>query len=103
MSLWTFLIVAVIATVMVPAIGGIMSDYKLQKMKSSGNEKDVEELKSELRRMKKRLENLEAIAAADPDGFERNAHYASKESNDFDNSNHAQEIENILERKRSRL
>lgn len=104
MTLWTFLIVAVIFVVGIPAIAGIISDYKIAKIKANtANADEIEALRSELRKLKKRLENVEAIAVADPDGFEKNSHHqADFESKEAQGDNHAHEIENILKRRRNR-
>ena len=101
MNIWVFLIVAVIVTVGIPAIAGIVSEYKLAKSKQSDNSDELLAMKSEMRKLKKRLENLEAIAAGDPDNFSKDA--AETETNfTADRTSHAEEIENILKRKRTR-
>lgn len=56
-----------IAIIILTAIfGGYIIDYQKNKLKwqsrSAENNKDFDELKSELERMRKRIENLEAIA-----------------------------------------
>lgn len=103
MSVWTFLIVAVIVVVGIPAIAGIISDYKLAKAKRTNNSDDVQALRAEVKKLRKRIENLEAIAVADPDGFEHNAMNNNTAGDEGeDHHNHARDIENILERRRSR-
>ncbi|PKD42669.1 hypothetical protein [Rhodohalobacter barkolensis] len=63
---WVLIALAVI-------IGGYIIDYQKNKLKwqdkSSQTTDDLEEIRSLLHQMKKRIENLEAIAANDPDSF----------------------------------
>lgn len=103
MTMWTFLALAAVFVVGLPAIAGIISEYKLKKLQTKGNSEDIEALRSEIKKLKKRLENVEAIAAGDPDGFEKNSGFNDPEYSDLKSSDtHAQEIENILKRKRNR-
>lgn len=64
--MWALIVLAVIVV-------GYIFDYQNNKMKwqakSSRNENDLEEVRTLLTQMKKRIENLEAIAAADPESF----------------------------------
>ena len=59
--------------VLVAIIGGYIIDYQKNKLKwqdkSSKTTEDLDEIRTLLHQMKKRIENLEAIAASDPEGF----------------------------------
>jgi len=54
-------------------IGGYIVDYQKNKLKwqdkSSKTAEDLDEIRTLVHQMKKRIENLEAIAASDPDEF----------------------------------
>lgn len=54
-------------------IGGYLIDYQKNKLKwqstNSKQNEEVDDLRELLQQMKKRIENLEAIAANDPDEF----------------------------------
>lgn len=67
MSIWVFLIV------IVAIVGGLLTEYQKNKIKmmerSQNNEEDVDELRSLVDSLKSRVENLEAIAAGEPDEF----------------------------------
>ena len=62
---------AIIALVAI--IGGIISGYQKQKMelqqKNSQNNQEIDELRKVVHTMKSRIENLEAIAATNPQEF----------------------------------
>ncbi|WP_141691565.1 hypothetical protein [Rhodohalobacter halophilus] len=64
--MWALIVLAAI-------VGGYIIDYQKNKMKwqtkSSRTEDDLDEMRTLLHQMKKRIENLEAIAAADPEEF----------------------------------
>ncbi|MCC5912795.1 MAG: hypothetical protein JJU46_00345 [Balneolaceae bacterium] len=70
MSAWIWVLIPLVAIV-----GGYIIDYQKNKLKwqsqTSSNEQELEELRLHLQQMRKRIENLEAIAAGDPEGFER--------------------------------
>lgn len=70
MSAWIWVLIPLVAI-----IGGYIIDYQKNKMKwqnqTSSNEKDLEEIKQLMQLMKKRIENLEAIAAGDPADFSK--------------------------------
>ncbi len=67
MSVWVFLIV------IVAIVGGLIIEYQKNKMKmlnrSQQNEEEVEELQELIDNLRSRVENLEAIAAGDPEEF----------------------------------
>lgn len=63
---WILIALAVI-------IGGYIVDYQKNKLKwqdkSSKTAEDLDEIRTLVHQMKKRIENLEAIAASDPEEF----------------------------------
>lgn len=63
---WVIIVLAAI-------IGGYIIDYQKNKLKwqdkSSKTTDDLDEIRTLLHQLKKRIENLEAIAANDPEGF----------------------------------
>ncbi|TYP93855.1 hypothetical protein LX73_1568 [Fodinibius salinus] len=71
MTVWIFLIV------LVSIIGGLAIEYQRNKLeiknKSRQNEEEVEDLRKLINSLKKRIENLEAIAAGEPDDFKTGA------------------------------
>lgn len=68
MSAWIWVLIPLVAI-----IGGYIIDYQKNKLKwqnqTSSNEADLEEIKVLMQQMKKRIENLEAIAAVEPGSF----------------------------------
>lgn len=72
MSAFGWIIVALAAI-----IGGYIIDYQKNKLKwqdkSSKTAEDLDEIRTLVHQMKKRIENLEAIAASDPDEFKSKA------------------------------
>lgn len=58
---------------LVALIGGYIIDYQKNKLKwqnqTNSNEADLEDLRVLTKQLKSRIENLEAIAAGDPDDF----------------------------------
>lgn len=72
MSAFGWIIVALAAI-----IGGYIIDYQKNKLKwqdkSSKTAEDVDEIRTLVHQMKKRIENLEAIAASDPEEFKSKA------------------------------
>jgi len=68
MSAWIWVLIPLVAI-----IGGYIIDYQKNKLKwqnqTSSNESELEDLRTMMQQMKKRIENLEAIAAGDPSGF----------------------------------
>ena len=59
--------------VLVVIIGGYIIDYQKNKLKwqdkSSKTSEDLDEIRTLVHQMKKRIENLEAIAASEPEEF----------------------------------
>lgn len=72
MSAFGWIIVALAAI-----IGGYIIDYQKNKLKwqdkSSKTAEDLDEIRTLVHQMKKRIENLEAIAASDPEEFKSKA------------------------------
>jgi len=58
---------------LVAIVGGLIVEYQKNKMKmmqqSQRNQNDVEDIQLQLDAMRKRIENLEAIAATEPNEF----------------------------------
>lgn len=71
MTVWIFLII------IVSVVGGLIIEYQKNKMammgKSRQNEEEVEDLRKLVNSLKGRIENLEAIAAGNPDEFSTGA------------------------------
>lgn len=72
MSAWIWVLIPLVAI-----IGGYIIDYQKNKLKwqnqTNSNEKELDELKVLIQQMKKRIENLEAIAAESPSDFQKNS------------------------------
>lgn len=72
MAAWIWVLIPLVAI-----IGAFILDYQKNKMKmmtqGRQNEQEVEEIRKLMESMKKRIENLEAIAAGDPDEFSTGA------------------------------
>ena len=68
MAAWIWVLIPLVAI-----IGGFILDYQKNKMKMMNkgrqNEQEVDELRKLVESLKKRIENLEAIAAGDPEQF----------------------------------
>lgn len=68
MSAWIWILIPLVAI-----IGGYIIDYQKNKLKwqnqTNSNEAELEDVKVLLKQLKSRIENLEAIAAGDPDEF----------------------------------
>jgi len=68
MSAWIWVLIPLVAI-----IGGYIIDYQKNKLKwqnqTNSNEAELEDLKVLTGQLKSRIENLEAIAAGDPDEF----------------------------------
>lgn len=68
MAAWIWVLIP-----LVMIIGGFIIEYQKNKMammnRSRQNEEEVEDLRKLINSLKGRIENLEAIAAGDPDGF----------------------------------
>lgn len=68
MSAWIWVLIPLVAI-----IGGYIIDYQKNKLKwqnqTNSNEAELEDLRVLTKQLKSRIENLEAIAAGDPDEF----------------------------------
>ena len=68
MSAWIWVLIPLVAI-----IGGYIIDYQKNKLKwqnqTSSNEAELEEIRLIIQQIKKRIENLEAIAVSDPGNF----------------------------------
>lgn len=62
--------------ILVAILGGYLIDYQKNKLqwesKNSKQDEEVHDLRKLVQQMKKRIENLEAIAAQNPDDFKKN-------------------------------
>lgn len=95
MSLWTFLTVIIVVSI----LAGTFSEYH-KRTKSFRHEtgNDLEDIREDISRLRKRLENLEAIAAGDPDEFsvkQKTGHNSQQDKKP------AEEIKEFLEKRRS--
>ena len=72
MAAWIWVLIPLVAI-----IGGFIIEYQKNKMammnRSRQNEEEVEDLRKLVNSLKGRIENLEAIAAGDPDEFSTGA------------------------------
>lgn len=72
MAAWIWVLIPLVAI-----IGGFILDYQKNKMKMMNkgrqNEQEVDELRKLVESLKKRIENLEAIAAGEPEEFSTGA------------------------------
>lgn len=72
MAAWIWVLIPLVAIV-----GGLILDYQKTKMKmmtrGRQNEQDMDEVRKLVDSLKKRIENLEAIAAGDPEEFSTGA------------------------------
>lgn len=70
MAAWIWVLIPLVAI-----IGGYIIDYQKNKMKmmkmGERNEEEVEDLRKLVNSLKGRIENLEAIAAGEPDEFKQ--------------------------------
>lgn len=90
-------------------IGGFILDYQKNKMKmmtqGRQNEQEVEEVRKLVDALKTRIENLEAIAAGDPDEFTTGAGLGMKEIEIDDETSmkeeHKQQVSDLAKKRRS--
>lgn len=72
MAAWIWVLIPLVAIV-----GGLIVEYQKNKMKmmnlSQQNEEEVEDVRKLVNSLKTRIENLEAIAAGEPDEFKTGA------------------------------
>lgn len=72
MTAWIWVLIPLVVI-----IGGFILEYQKTKMKmmtkSRQNEQEVDDVRKLVEALKKRIENLEAIAAGEPEDFKRGA------------------------------
>jgi len=106
MSAWIWVLIPIVAI-----IGGYIIDYQKNKLKwqnqTSSNEADLEEIRLIIQQMKKRIENLEAIAVHDPGDFSNAAKesYQNIEIDDYEETSdkHRSEVERMAKNKGEKL
>jgi len=103
MSAWIWVLIPLVAI-----IGGYIIDYQKNKLKwqnqTSSNEADLEEIKVLMQQMKKRIENLEAIAAGDPADFSKsgseNLGKVEIDDRETQKDKNRSEVENLAKKQR---
>ncbi|AXI99613.1 hypothetical protein CYPRO_0326 [Cyclonatronum proteinivorum] len=73
MGLWTAIVIIVVVTV----LADVYSKNQKNKARFSGNDKKMNELNETIKKLEKRIENLEIIAVSDPDNFQDRARNTS--------------------------
>jgi hypothetical protein len=104
MAAWIWVLIPLVAI-----IGGFIIEYQKNKMtmmnKSRQNEEEVEDLRKLVNALKGRIENLEAIAAGEPDDFSTGAGRGMEEI-EIDESSSAEEnkkeVSNLANKKRNK-
>jgi FtsZ-interacting cell division protein ZipA len=98
-NLWTFLaIVAVVAII----VEGFNKSQKT-KLRFKATDKQFNELESEIKKLRMRIENLEIIAVTEPDNFQDRARRSHSENPNQDPSEDNQRLVNELARKKQGL
>jgi hypothetical protein len=105
MAAWIWVLIPLVAI-----IGGFIIEYQKNKMtmmnKSRQNEEEVEDLRKLVNSLKGRIENLEAIAAGEPDDFSTGAGRGIEEIEIEDEPDtkekNKQEVSNLADKKRSK-
>ncbi|MGM0545627.1 MAG: hypothetical protein ACQEST_02800 [Bacteroidota bacterium] len=104
MAAWIWALIPLVAI-----IGAFIIEYQKNKMKmmnrSQQNEEEVEDLRKLVNSLKSRIENLEAIAAGEPDEFSTGAGRGMEEI-EIDESSTAEanerEVSNLTKKKRDK-
>lgn len=103
MAAWIWVLIPLVAI-----IGGFIIEYQKNKMKmmhrSRQNEEEMEDLRKLVNSLKGRIENLEAIAAGEPEDFSTGAGKGMEEieiDEDSIKEENQQEVSNIAEKRRS--
>lgn len=104
MATWIWVLIPLVAI-----IGAFIIEYQKNKMammnRSQQNEEEVEDLRKLVNSLKSRIENLEAIAAGEPDEFSTGAGRGMEEI-EVDESSTAeenkQEVSNLANKKRNK-
>lgn len=105
MAAWIWVLIPLVAI-----IGGFIIEYQKNKMammnRSRQNEEEVDDLRKLVNSLKGRIENLEAIAAGDPDEFSTGAGKGMEEIEIEDESNrkkeNQKEVSDIAEKRRTK-
>ncbi|MFH5832276.1 hypothetical protein ACG2F4_01355 [Halalkalibaculum sp. DA3122] len=105
MAAWIWVLIPLVAI-----IGGFILDYQKNKMKMMNqgrqNEQEVDELRKLVDSLKKRVENLEAIAAGEPEEFSRGAGLGMSEIEITDEEKvkreHRQKVSEMANNKRTK-
>ncbi len=103
MAAWIWVLIPLVAI-----IGGFIIEYQKNKMKmmnrSRQNEEEMEDLRKLVNSLKGRIENLEAIAAGEPDEFSTGAGKGMEEieiDEDSIKEENEQEVSDLAEKRRS--
>lgn len=104
MAAWIWVLIPLVAI-----IGGFIIEYQKNKMKmmnrSRQNEEEMEDLRKLVNSLKGRIENLEAIAAGEPDEFSTGAGKGMEEIEIDENSikeENQQEVSDIADKRRTK-
>jgi hypothetical protein len=104
MAAWIWVLIPLVAI-----IGGFIIEYQKNKMsmmnRSRQNEEEVEDLRKLVNSMKGRIENLEAIAAGEPEDFSTGAGRGMEEIEIDDESikeENKQEVSDIANKRRTK-
>ncbi len=103
MASWIWVLIPLVAI-----IGGFIVEYQKNKMKmmnrSRQNEQEVDDIRKLVNSLKTRIENLEAIAAGDPDEFSTGAGKGMEEIEIDEHQikeENKQEVSNIAKKRRT--
>lgn len=104
MAAWIWVLIPLVAI-----IGGFIIEYQKNKMKmmnrSRQNEEEMEDLRKLVNSLKGRIENLEAIAAGEPDDFTTGAGKGMEEIEVDEESlkeENQQEVSDIADKRRTK-
>ena len=105
MAAWIWVLIPLVAI-----IGGFIIEYQKNKMsmmnRSRQNEEEVEDLRKLVNSLKGRIENLEAIAAGEPEDFSTGAGKGMEEIEVEEDKSikreNQQEVSDIADKRRSR-
>jgi phosphopantetheine adenylyltransferase len=98
MTLWTFLAVIIVVGI----LADTYSKHQKNKMRFQGNDKKINELNETIKKLEKRIENLEIIAVSDPDNFQDRAAGNSYAAREQDPSRENQRLVNELAKNKTR-
>ncbi len=98
MNLWTFLAIIIVVGI----LADIYTKNQKNKMRFQGNDKMLNEIHDSVKKLEKRIENLEIIAVSDPDNFQdRAAGVYNSERAEPDPAKDNQRLVNELARKKT--